>query len=186
MRHDERRLKLLERHARIATIARRQTIAQLAEINALRARHRRLAERTSALAREYHRRAGHEAGDGAALRGLLGFGAEMAALGVQSQSAGEEADAVAARLANDLAKADERLGKLDEMIFDARAQLRERRESREHSVPARLARSLQRSLQHRHRAEAEKTSSTMTASAQDIGQGNEHLSSFAFDYVKEG
>lgn len=182
MRNDERRLKLLEHHARIAAIARRQTIARLAETNALRARHRRLAERSLTLAHEYHRRAEHEARDGAALRGLLGLGAEMAALGSQSQGASEEAGAAAARLADELAKAEERLGKLDEMILAARAQLRESRERREAIVPARLA----RSLQSRRRVKPEQTSSTMTASPQDAAQGEKHLSTFTFDPVKEG
>jgi len=182
MRNDERRLKLLEHHARITAIARRQTIARLAETNALRARHHHLAERSLTLAREYHRRAEHEARDGAALRGLLGFGAEMAALGSQSQSASEEAGAATARLADELAKADERLGKLEEMILAARAQLLERRESREGTIPARLARSLQR----RHRTKAEQTSSTMTASAHNPGQDENHISPNAFDPVKEG
>ncbi|MEL7198188.1 MAG: hypothetical protein AAGL10_07715 [Pseudomonadota bacterium] len=145
--NDRRDLKRTERQLLLARIARRDAMSELAASLAEEQRSASLAKRSRELAKEYAERSDLDTGEALARQGR--FAAELTGLARQADRTRGDASRQAEWQINTLAKAEQRIARLDERAKLARLQHKHTQERLEQEEKAAMARSLQKTSSKR-------------------------------------
>ncbi len=139
---DKRQLKRAERQLILARIARRDAMASLAQSLAEEQRSASLADRSRTLAKGYAARANLETGEALARHKF--FAAQLTGLARQADQARGDASRQAEWQVDALAKAEQRIDRLDERAKLARLEHRNTQDRLEQHDQAAMARTLQK------------------------------------------